>query len=213
MQDVMQAGETVTKDFGPTPDRITVQVRIDRHHDGVSFTVTRHPVLDRTFTNLSQARTYLRLLIDMARAGHPVWQIEAAAGVLTSTQAVFDDAERELVDSLKADMDADRAERVAAYEREQAAVADIMATTYRRVRNTRTQVFRQPLNAVQTAAVRSHRNGVVHAEDGISWLTLRALVDKGVGTPVRIPGRQIITSVRLNGHGLAIANETEELAA
>jgi hypothetical protein len=212
------AGETVTKGFGPHEGRVVLQVETTRHHDGISLTVLRHSTLDRTFTNdrIGEARTYLRLLIDMARAGHPVWQIEAAAGVLTSTQAVFDDAERELVDSLKADMDADRAQRVAAYEREQAAVADIMATPYRRVRNTRTQVFRQPLNAVQTAAVRSHRNGVVHLGDGITRPTLVALADKGVGDLNYQPGlgrRKVVESLTLNGAGWAVANEITEAAA
>jgi hypothetical protein len=115
MTQQLSAGETTYMNYGPTAARITLVVRVDMHHDGVSITVVNpaRTTLNRAFTNLGQGRAYLRYLRDAAKAGQPVWQIEAGAGVLTSTTTVMDDAEQDLIDRLNADLDADVAEAVA----------------------------------------------------------------------------------------------------
>jgi hypothetical protein len=145
MQHLMNAGETVTKDFGPTPDRVILQVVITRDPQGVSFTVTDHPVLNRAYTNLEQSRTYLRLLRDMANAGEQTWKIEAAAGEHTSAQAVVNDAERALIDQTNATMDATHAEYAASKTTERDTAADVMAAgTWSRFRHSGTTTAAPP---------------------------------------------------------------------
>jgi hypothetical protein len=82
----------------------------------------------------------------------------------------------------------------------------------RTVRNTKTRVFLKPLDPAQIRAIHLHRDGVVYAGNGISWLTLRAIVDKNYGAATYMPGRQIIQSVALNQAGLEVAASTEAAA-
>jgi hypothetical protein len=102
----------------------------------------------------------------------------------------------------------------AAKQANQATLAQtVPAREGRTVRNTRTHVFRRPLDPAQIRAIRAHRDGIVYAGNGISWLTLRAIVDKNYGTASCLPGRQIILSVRLNAAGIAVATTTNGVAA
>lgn len=214
MKSLITAGDSVSKTYGEAMSQLTI--RTDRYAEGVSLTVFvgghYNSTLSRTFLNdeFDSARIFYAHVRDCAVAGKAIHQIEAEVSALIEA-AVAVDVER-VAEGVNSAMDEVQQRVTATRQATQAGVGTVDCT-WRRVRNTRTQVFRQPLNAVQTRAIRSHRDGVVYAEDGVSWVTLRALAEKGFGTPVRVPGRQIITSVRLNEHGIAVANETEEQAA
>jgi hypothetical protein len=73
----LAAGEYTISDHGH------LQVRLDRHHDGVAITVMcgpdRNDLLSRTFLNheLADARVWYRDLTVAADAGVAVWRIEA----------------------------------------------------------------------------------------------------------------------------------------
>jgi hypothetical protein len=204
MQNAMNAGDTVTKDFGPHTGRTILQVRIDRHHDGVSFTVTHHPALNRGFTNLDQARTYLELLRDMAKAGEQVWKIEAAAGVLTSTQAVFDDAEQALIDTLNADFDARDRKAVAEREALEADVAAVMATStgFCGNRTSTAAPTSDPMDRILTEAAQAGGR-IVRSREATSTqliaLRKRGLVELVYG---RRGNQRVITGARLTGKGI-----------
>jgi hypothetical protein len=94
----------------------------------------------------------------------------------------------------------------------QAAQQATPAREGRTVRNTKTRVFLKPLDPAQIRAIQLHRDVIVHAGNGISWLTLRAIADKNYGTATYVPGRQIIQSVTLNAAGLEVAASTEAAA-
>ena len=106
MNQLLTPGQTTYRDFGP------LHIRIDRHDEGVTITVTRHDILNRQFTNLVEGRQYLALLRDLAVAGKPMWLIESAASAWTSAAAVVDDADRDMIDSINTTMDAAQPERV-----------------------------------------------------------------------------------------------------
>lgn len=93
----------------------------------------------------------------------------------------------------------------------------VPAQAGRTVRNTRTHVFRRPLDPAQVRAIQSHRGGVVYAGNGITRPTLAALADKGAGTLNYQPGlgrRRVIASVTLNAAGLAVADtDSKEITA
>lgn len=170
----------------------------------------RIETLSNAFTDRDAAAVWYRHIAQAAEQGKAIHQIEAEVSALIEAAAAVD--VEQVAEGVNAAMDEVQQRVTATRQATQAAVGTV-DRTWRRVRNTRTQVFRQPLNAVQTRAIRAHRDGVVYAEDGVSWVTLRALAEKGFGTPVRVPGRQIITSVRLNEHGIAVANEQPAVAA
>jgi hypothetical protein len=203
MNTQLAPGETTYRDFGH------LNIRIDMHHDGVTILVTAHPGLNRSFTNLSEGRAYLGLLRDMGRAGKPLYEIEDAAGVLTSAAAVLDDAEQALIDDLNADFDQRDKQAEAAKQQElddaQAIVGDGQGWTryrqsFRPVRATKSRTYLQPPTDAQLRLMRQHTNGIVRCDDKANWLTLRGIADRGLGV-VHEQDRQIITAVRLNARG------------
>jgi hypothetical protein len=183
---LLMTGESTTVDYG-TAERSVLLVRIDRHHDGVSFTVTEpmNTTLDRTFRNedLVGATAYMQFLHDAANAGLPVREIEQQAGVLTSAAAAVEDAERSIA-----------ADRPAPFV------------------PTRTNVHLKPLTAAELDLIRQHRGGEVTTRPGQPWLMLRAIVRRGFGEPVYRRGRRIV-AVQLNQRGLAAADEQAGAAA
>jgi hypothetical protein len=105
-------------------------------------------------------------------------------------------------------LDADHTARVAAYERQQEAVAAIMVPAQRKVRDTRTHVFRQELTPAQHAAVRAHDNGTVRLGNGVTRPMLAAIADKAYGDLVMVPGtRYTIDHLVLNTRGLNAARQ------
>lgn len=121
-----------------------------------------------------------------------------------------------VADGINTDLNAADAKRHTERVALEADVAHIMADAkpYRRVRSTRTHVFRKPLDPAQIRMIRQHDNGTVYAGNGIAWTSLRALADKGYGNANYAAGsRYRIESLTLNDAGWAIANETKEIAA
>jgi hypothetical protein len=205
---LMTPGQTEYRDFGP------LNIRIDRHDEGVTITVTHHDILNRQFTNLTEGRGYLALLRDHATAGTPMWLIEAAAGAWTSA-AVVDQADKELIASINATMDAMQPEPVD--------VSDIVEgdgyqAERRKAREqaarfaTRSQVHLQPPTEAELDRIRQHRNGIVTTAPGQPWTLLRAIHRRGLGDIHEVHGRHVIASVRLNARGLALV-ESGSVAA
>ena len=110
------------------PGNVLLTVLISLFTDGVSLTFTGHDILNRAFTNLDEARAYLRFLKAEAAAGTPMWQIIERAGAWTTAAAVVDDAEKGMRAGITANMDAVnaklRAEGQADAKTAQAATAD-----------------------------------------------------------------------------------------
>lgn len=160
MNTQLTPGQTVEVDYG-TPDRSILLVRIDRHHDGIAFTITRptKTTLDRTFLNddLAGATAYMRYLHDAAAAGQPVWLIEAGAlALVNASNALTQDAEliaaiNDTMDAAKADLDAG-----AAAQREQ--VAEIVTgtrtwTAFRQATSRTGRPTSQPMDRILGTAV------------------------------------------------------------
>ncbi len=142
-----------TKDFGPSPDRITVTMKTVITREGIAITTTAggtyNSLLSRTFpfpngataTDVEQvtasARTFYGHIKDCAKAGKGTWQIEAEiAALIEMEQAVDVEAVK---DGINADWDARQAETVAVHNRNVQAVDEIMqgadyATWRRKVR-------------------------------------------------------------------------------
>lgn len=178
----LMPGQTVEVDYG-TPDRSILLVRIDRHHDGITFTVTRptHTTLGRTFLNddFAGATAYMQYLHDAATAGQPVWLIEAGASALiNASNALTQDAEliaaiNDTMDAAKARLDAD-----AAAQREQ--VADIIdgPRTWNAFRQAHTRTGRptsQPMDNILDSAV----DGYIPRGQGATSTQLIALHKRG----------------------------------
>lgn len=232
MQKLMP-GESKDFAYGPTPDRVVLQGRIDRHHDGVAIIVTHHPTLNRSFPedDLAAGRAYLEFLRDEAKAGRPVWAIEAGATALVNAGHAVSAADQELIDSINATMDGVQAEIRAEREREAAIAADIMATADyagwkqqlraevkaahaaqqprpegRTVFPTRTRVHCKPASPAELDRMRKHVDGVVTCAPGQSWTLLRGILRRGYADPASVvywPGTRKISSVRLNDRGHA----------
>jgi hypothetical protein len=209
MQQLLHVGDTVSKTYGEGMSQLTI--RTDLLRDGISIKVFVGPTynsgLSRTFLNedLGSARVFYAHIRDCARAGKAIHQIEAEIAALLEA-AVAVDVEA-VAEAINADLDAAHAGRVAAYEQEQAKVADI-DRTYRRVRITRTHVFTKPLSEPQGAAIRRHRSGIVELGNGVTRPMLVAIADKGYGTLNYVPGlgqRKVIQSLTLNAAGLEVA--------
>ncbi|GAA0529442.1 hypothetical protein GCM10010172_07660 [Paractinoplanes ferrugineus] len=172
----LQPGQTASFDLG----RLTV--RVDRHHDGVSFTVDHHPELNRPFTDLNEAAAYYRYLRDN---GHrPVRDIVAEAGVLISASAVLAEAAADLP-----------------------APATLDAYRHRAQPTTRAaHVHTKPLGPAARDRIRCHNNGVVTLLPGQNWLLLQSIVDRRLGTPTFANGKRgKIASVQLNSAGWVLA--------
>jgi hypothetical protein len=108
MNTLLTPGQSKPLDLRAADGALVMTVQVDRHHEGVSITAVHHPALNRTFTNdqLPEGRQYLQFLYDEARKGTALWAIEAHAGVLTSTSAIVNQAEKAMVDGIRANMDA-----------------------------------------------------------------------------------------------------------
>jgi hypothetical protein len=206
-------------------------VLISLFTDGVSLTFTRHPILNRQFTNLAEGREYLRFLKAEAAADTELWLIVERAGAWTTAAATVDDAERELIDGINAAIDGRTTQNTPPVE-----VADIMADAKltggwngartraknarlypaRRIRPTATNVHTKPLTDVMADLVRSHVSGTVRTRPGQSWTLLRALVERGYADPASVvyrPGTRQIASVRLNARGRQATGQQSEVAA
>jgi hypothetical protein len=174
-------------------------IRLQRTIDAHGFTLyitAGSTVIDELtdqFTDETLARHTARTYALRLNAGDSIWALIGDRR----------DADRELVKAVNATMAEATDTHLAPRREARQAAVEVMG---RPVRNTRTHVFAKPLDPSQVGAIRQHRNGVVYAGNGISWVTLRAIVDRGYGTANRVPGRQIITSVTLNQRGLEVAN-------
>lgn len=232
MKTQLKPGQNTSMDITRANGNILLTVLISLFTDGVSMTFTNHPTLDRTFGNLAEGRAYLRYLKGEAAASTELWLIEDRAGDWTSGAAVADQAERALIDSVNATLNAAQADLNRETAVQQAAVADIMAGTgqtggwygarkaaqqavtpiSRAIHPTRTRVHCKPATAAELDLIRSHRNGVVTTRPGQSWTILRAIERRGYGQPTYRPGTRIITSITLNARGHALAGQ-QEMAA
>jgi hypothetical protein len=191
---LLTAGQSKPLDFRTADGRLALQIRIDRHDEGVSIVVTQPTAttLNRTFTNdrLVEGRAYVALIRDMARAGRPVRDIEAAAGALTTAAAIVNEAAQDLTEPTN----------LAAFRQ----AAPKSATEGR--------VHTKPLTQSELGRVRSHVDGVVTTQPGQPWTMLRAIVRRGYGTPVYGRGTRII-AVQLNQRGLTAAGQNIGVAA
>jgi hypothetical protein len=162
----------------------------------------RIDTLSKAFTDRDQAAAWYRHIATAAEQGKPIYAIEWEVAALTEAGTAVD--VEQIAEAINADWDARDNQRKAAADKLAADVAEIMAPT-RRVRNTRSHVYRQSLNDRQTAAVRGHRNGIVRLGDGVTRPMLAAIADKGYGRLVMVPGtRYTIDHLVLNERGHAI---------
>ncbi len=203
------------------PGAIVFALLVIRLVDGVSLVFTHHPILNKQFTNLDQARAYLQFLKDEAAAGTELWLIIERAGAWTSAQAAADQAEADMLDGIAANLDARTAQLDADTAREQAAVADIvngprtwntLRQQYRPVRPTRTNTHLKPLTPAMRNLAAQHRDGVVRLPAGCDWRVLAGIADRGHGQVVEKRGYKV-TAVRLNGRGFTAINQPQESAA
>jgi hypothetical protein len=202
----MSITEPVTADFG----LITITTWTDR--EGISINVAvggrRNGALSATYLHEDRAAAaaWYRHIRDAGTAGTPIWQLEAEMSALIDAGRATD-ADRELIADINATMGATLADHRAEQAATAAHVAAVMAPT-RKVRNTRTHVFRKPLSDPQAAAIRGHRGGIVHLGNGVTRPMLTALADKGYGDLNHLPGaglRKLPVSLTLNARGLAAA--------
>jgi hypothetical protein len=206
MKTQLTPGQATHMNIYRADSSLLLVVLVSLFTDGVSLTFNRHPVLDRQFTNLAEGRAYLRFLKAEAAAGTALWQIIERAGAWTTAATAVDQA---LIDSLNADLDAQPTPEPVEVR---PANWNAFRQQARPVRNTRTQAFRKPPTAAMLLLMRQHQGGIVTTDGRASWLTLRAIVDKGLAHIHEVHGRHIIASVRLNAAGYA-ALETAGVAA
>jgi hypothetical protein len=225
----MQRTEITTKDFGPSPDRITVTMKTVIDHQGIAITTTAggsyNSLLSRTFTHdqTQAARVFYGHIRDCATAGKSTWQIEAEVAALIEMEQAVD--VEQIAEAINAEVDAHHAEVTAVHNQTVASVAEVMAgtaqtggwygarntaqqtaTPLRTVHPTRTRVHCKPPTPAELDLIRAHRGGVVTTRPGQSWTVLRAIERRGLGQPVYQPGTRIIASLRLNARGLALAD-------
>jgi hypothetical protein len=214
----MQINQLATQDFGPTPERTILTITTWTDTDGISINVftagRRNSALSATFlhTDRTQAEAWFTHIRAAARAGQPVWQIEAGISALIDAAQATGGADADLAASINATLDA--------AERKPVDVSDILDTpaeswdAFRR--NTRrdfsrTRVSSQPPTPAQLDRIRQHHDGIVTRASGQPWLLLQGIVDRRLGVAHEQTGQRV-TSVRLNSRGLALA-EQKELAA
>lgn len=193
MTTTLLPGQTAYRQWG------ALNIRIDMHTTHVAITVDHVPGLNRSFTNNDQGRAYLEYLRDEAKAGKPMWLIEAGAGVLTST-AVADAAEQDLIDSVNATMDAGQPQGIDVSD----IITDIKAASEARIEKaiqraervnerrdySKTRVHCKPPTSAGLAAIRHHTVNpdgtlTVRRLPGQPWTTLKGLYDRIGGTPTR----------------------------
>lgn len=218
MQQLLTPGQSKPLDLRTADGALVLTVQVDRHHEGVSITALHHSALDRTFTNdrLDEGRTYLQFLYDEARKGTQVFLIEAQAGALTSAAAVLDQAEQDMVDGIRANMDAMQPKPVDVSDIVQ---GDGYQAERKKAREqaarfaTRSQVHLQPPTEAELGRIRAHVHGIVTCAPGQNWTLLRAIVRRNLGDIHEVHGRHVIASVRLNARGLQLAGEQIGAAA
>jgi hypothetical protein len=222
-----------TKDFGPSPDRITVTMKTVIDHQGIAITTTAggsyNSLLSRTFTHdeIRSARVFYAHIRDCAIAGKGVWQIEAEiAALIDMGQAVNVEA---VAEAINAEVDAHHTETIAVHNQAVATVTEIVGdgqgwTRHRKaaqqavaplrtVHPTRTRVHCKPPTAAELDLIRNHQGSVVTTRPGQSWTILRAIARRGLGEPVYRPGTRIIASLTLNARGLALTERIQGAAA
>jgi hypothetical protein len=220
-----------TKDFGPSPDRITVTMKTVIDDQGIAITTTAggsyNSLLSRTFTHdqTQAARVFYGHIRDCATAGKSTWQIEAEVAALIDMEQAVD--VEQIAEAINAEVDAHHAEVTATHNQAVAVVAEVMAGTAqtggwygarntaqqtarpRTVHPTRTRVHCKPPTPAELDLIRAHRGGVVRTRPGQSWTVLRAIWRRGLGEPVYRPGTRIIASLTLNARGYALAGQQE----
>jgi hypothetical protein len=139
----------------------------------------RIDALSKAFTDRTAAAAWYRHIAQAAEQGKPIHQIEAEiAALIEAGQAV----EQVTTSAL------------AALRQEQPDVRPTMAGAHRK-----------PPTCPQVRAARSHRNGVIYVQPGVSRATLRSMARKGYGTP-RYSGRRYeLVALELNERGLRLA--------
>lgn len=203
MNTQLMPGETTYRTWG------ALNIRIDMHTDGVAITVDHHATLNRALP-VEQARTYLEFLRDEAKAGKPLWLIEAQAGVLTS--AVLDDAERAMVDGIRAHLEQATPKPVD--------VSDILAdaptcggwNAFRQQVTRTAALTSEPMDRILITAV----DGFIPRSKDATSTQLVALKRRGLVELVygRRGNRRVIVGARVTDKGAKHAgNEQKELAA
>jgi hypothetical protein len=144
--------------------------------------------------------------------------------------AVADAAEQDLIDAVNASIDNALADRTCKqpavsvqptnWHRLRSDITQGSLRTHaknqtlgRRIRPTRTNVHTKPLTGPMLDLIRNHCGGVVTTRPGQSWTVLRGIYECIGGTPTSRPGTHIMTALRLNERGMAIAQTSEEIAA
>jgi hypothetical protein len=128
-----QLSQTTTKDFGPTPDRITVTMKTVVDSEGIAITTTAgggyNSLLSRTFTHdqVEAARVFYAHIRDCAQAGKGVWQIEAEIAALIEMEQAVD--VEQVADAINAEVDAHQVRVVATHDAVVETVAEVMAGT------------------------------------------------------------------------------------
>jgi hypothetical protein len=223
--------ETTYRDMHAADGRRVLHVRIDRHHDHTAITVVTpfDTTLDRAMPD-AEADAYLAFLAAEVESGTRLWTLEQRAGAWTSAMAVADQAEQDLIDAVNASIDNTLTKQASEqpavsvqptnWHRLRSDIAEGSRRTRvknqalgRRIRLTRTNVHTKPLTGPMLDLIRHHRGGVVTTRPGQSWTVLRGIYERVGGEPTYRPGTRIITSLRLNERGMAIANNSEEIAA
>lgn len=227
----MTQSATSTTDYtdmhNPVGARV-LMVRVDRHdtHTSVIVVSPFGTSLDRQFARHAEADAYLAFLQAEVTRGARVYEVEQTAGACTSAAAVYDELERDLIDSINVDLDAAQAARDQAAAELMADVKAILNAApasldaYRQAKpktGTEGRVHTKPLTAAELGRIRAHNQGVVTLLPGQTWLVLRGIHRRIGGEPTYKPGtRRIIQSLKLTAAQLAEAgvdmNELERAA-
>jgi hypothetical protein len=227
----MQVTDQISQQFGA----LVITTWTDQQ--GISIQVyagpTRQSALSATYPYAQRAGAiaWYRTIRDAALASTPVWQIEAQVACLIDAAQAAGGADAELADAILATLGVRHAEDAAKLAAEQVRVADIvngprngwmsartaaknnLLRLERRIRPTRTNVHTKPITGPMLDLIRHHRSGVVTTRPGQSWTVLRGIYERIGGTPTYRPGTHIMTALRLNERGIAIAQTSEEIAA
>jgi hypothetical protein len=173
---ILAPGQTKAYDMHATDGRHVLQVRVDRHHDGVAINVTGLPALDRTFPDgkLAEGRQYMAFLYEAARQCMPVWQIEAQAGVLTSAAAVVGQAEQDIIDGVTANM----AQATLNAQPEPVDASDISTTGWHNFRQSVTRTAK-PVSDAMDRILASATGGYIPRGKHATSVQLIALAHRG----------------------------------
>jgi hypothetical protein len=172
----------VTKDFGPTPERTILSITTWTDHDGISLNVftagRRNSALSATFLHADRAAAiaWYTTIRDAAKAGQPVWLIEAGVSALIDAAQTVGGADADLADRINATMDDAQPKPVDVSD-----ILDDAAKTggwagYRQSATTRPAVTSEPMDRIITAAV----DGYVPRSRQATSVQLIALARRGL---------------------------------